>query len=121
MARRTGPTNPVLRKLINSLEKQSRENNAPVWAAIAEKLRYPRRRRIEINLDKINKLYREGKVIVVPGKVLGDGEVDKPVKVAAFKFSSSASKKIEEAGGRAMKIDEVMRLDPRGSNVVIVA
>jgi large subunit ribosomal protein L18e len=121
MARRTGPTNPVLRKLINLLEKQSRENNAPVWAAIAEKLRCPRRRRIEVNLGKINKLYKEDKLIVVPGKVLGDGKLDKPVKVAAFKFSTSASKRIEEAGGKAMRIEEAMRLDPKGSNVIIVA
>ncbi len=34
-----------------------------------------------------------------PVKILGDGEVKKPLKVAAHKFSASARAKIEAAGG----------------------
>jgi large subunit ribosomal protein L15 len=33
-------------------------------------------------------------------KVLGDGELKKPVNVAAHKFSQSAKEKIEKAGGK---------------------
>ena len=40
-----------------------------------------------------------------PVKVLGDGEVSRPVKVSAHAFSSSAKAKIEAAGGRATKVD----------------
>lgn len=32
-------------------------------------------------------------------KILGDGEIDKKFKIEAHKFSKSAKKKIEEAGG----------------------
>ncbi|GIW99823.1 MAG: 50S ribosomal protein L15 [Pirellulaceae bacterium] len=32
-------------------------------------------------------------------KILGDGEIDKPLKVAAHRFSQSARQKIESAGG----------------------
>jgi large subunit ribosomal protein L15 len=35
-----------------------------------------------------------------PIKILGDGEIDKPLLVRADKFSQSAKRKIEAAGGR---------------------
>lgn len=41
-------------------------------------------------------LVRSGRKV----KVLGDGEIDKPLRVTADKFSKSARAKIEAAGGR---------------------
>jgi len=35
-------------------------------------------------------------------KVLGDGEISRPLKVTAAKFSASAKAKIEQAGGEAI-------------------
>ena len=35
-----------------------------------------------------------------PVKILGDGEIGKPLEVSAHKFSASAQAKIEAAGGR---------------------
>ena len=40
-------------------------------------------------------------------KVLGDGEVGKPIVIQAHKFSRSAVQKIEAAGGRAEVIGGV--------------
>ncbi len=39
-----------------------------------------------------------------PVKVLGTGEIDKPLAVRAHKFSKSAVRKIEAAGGRVVRI-----------------
>jgi len=36
-----------------------------------------------------------------PVKILGDGEIDRPLVVRANKFSAAAAKKIVDAGGRA--------------------
>jgi large subunit ribosomal protein L15 len=38
----------------------------------------------------------------LPVKVLGDGELGKPIKVAAHRFSKSAREKIEAAGGECL-------------------
>ena len=38
-------------------------------------------------------------------KVLGDGVISKPLTIHAAKFSKSALKKIEDAGGKAITID----------------
>jgi large subunit ribosomal protein L15 len=48
-----------------------------------------------------NGLIRKGKL---PVKILGDGELKKALVVRAHGFSSSAVKKIEEAGGKAIEI-----------------
>jgi large subunit ribosomal protein L15 len=46
------------------------------------------------------------KSLKLPVKVLGDGDIDRPLKVRAHKFSASAKAKIEAAGGT---IEEVAR------------
>jgi len=116
----TGPTNPRLIRMINRLEKASRVNNAPIWRTVAEKLRRPTRTRIEVNLWKIDK-YSEGvAAIIVPGKVLGEGEITRPITVAAASFSSTAKRKIEEAGGKAYLLDEYVEENPKGSNTRIL-
>jgi len=40
----------------------------------------------------------------LPLKVLGQGELDKPLTISAAKFSKSAMEKIEKAGGKAVVI-----------------
>ncbi|MCX7911421.1 MAG: 50S ribosomal protein L15 [Dehalococcoidales bacterium] len=40
----------------------------------------------------------------LPVKVLGDGEIDRPLTVKAHKFSASAKAKIEAAGGKAEEV-----------------
>nr|AOZ56108.1 ribosomal protein L18E [uncultured korarchaeote] len=121
MPRPTGPTNPVSIKTINALEKASRLAGARIWADVAERLRKPRRSRIEVNLWKIDKLTAPNDVVVIPGKVLGEGRLTKPVTVAALTFSESAKKKIAEAGGRALSLVELAQENPKGSGVKIIA
>ncbi len=120
MVKPTGPTNPRLIRMINKLEKVSRLNNAAIWKSIAEKLRKPTRARIEVNLWKINKYLEESKVIVVPGKVLGEGEINKPATIVAANFSETAKRKIEAAGGKAYLLDEYAEENPKGSNIKII-
>lgn len=116
--KRTGPTNPHLRKLIVALEIAGRKH-APIWKKVAELLSKPTRKRIEVNVSKFNKI--KGDTFVVPGVVLGGGRVTRPITVAAYRFTPSAKKKIEEAGGKAISIEELIEMNPKGSNVVIVA
>jgi large subunit ribosomal protein L15 len=40
-----------------------------------------------------------------PVKILGEGELDRALKVTAHAFSRSAREKIEKAGGEANEID----------------
>jgi len=120
MVKRTGPTNVYLRRLINSLEKVGKENNANIWMYVAELLSKPTRKRVEVNLGKINKLCNEGDMVLVPGKVLGYGRLDKKITVAAWRFSENALRKMEQVGSEAISIEELIRRNPKGSNVKII-
>lgn len=44
--------------------------------------------------------------IQIPVKVLGDGTVDIPLEIVVERFSSTAVKKIEDAGGKATILNE---------------
>jgi len=118
--RRTGPTNIILRKTIRLLRKYSRQYKAPIWRYVAELLSRPTRRRVAVNVSKINRYTKEGEVVVVPGKVLGAGEIKHPVTVAAIAFSESAALKIKSAGGRVIHILDLVKENPRGSGVRII-
>ena len=116
MAKRTGPTNPYLKELIEELKKTKR----PIWLAVAKKLGKPRRRKIEVNLSHIDRHTKKGDTIVVPGIVLASGELTKTVNVAAWRFSSAAKDKIEKSKNKAMTIDELVKQNPKGSGVKII-
>ncbi len=118
--KRTGPTNIVLRKTIRLLRKYARMYKAPIWADIAERLEAPRRKRVAVNVSKINRYTKPGDVVVVPGKVLGAGVITHPVTVAAIAFSESAIRKIKEAGGRILHILQLVEENKKGSNVKII-
>jgi large subunit ribosomal protein L15 len=63
---------------------------------------YPFRKEYLIfNLNDLSKI-KEAKGLI---KVLGRGEVKEPVTVSAHKFSASAKKKIEAAGGKAVVLN----------------
>jgi large subunit ribosomal protein L18e len=120
MVRPTGPTNPVLRKLLRRLRSQGKKQKARIWSEVAERLEGPRRNRAEVNLSRINRYTNDGSTVLVPGKVLAAGKLDHPVTVVAFKFSGSAARKILAVGGKTMSIQQLMEINPRGKGVKLM-
>lgn len=120
MVKRTLPTNPRTRRIVKILRKASRAHNAEIWRALSEALCFPTRRRITINLSKIDKLTSEGDCVAVAGKVLGFGNLSKRVDIAALSFSHTAKAKIIQSGGRALSFDVLVKLNPKGRNIKIL-
>jgi large subunit ribosomal protein L18e len=120
MVKRTLPTNPKTRHLIKVLRRASRSNNAGIWRELSDSLSIPSRKRVSINLSKIDKLTNEGEFVAVPGKVLGFGNLTKKVDVAALSFSQAAKNKIAQAGGKAVSLEVLLSLNPRGRAVKIL-
>ena len=75
----------------NKLERRKEK----IWKAVAWDLKKNFR---EVNIAKINRNTKEGDTIIVPGKVLGYGELDHKVNVVAYSFSKSALDKINKSG-----------------------
>jgi len=125
--RRRRKTNPKLDKLIGDLKRIARENSAPVWRDIAKRLEKPRRSYAAVNLSKINRYSAPNDTILVPGKVLSAGVIEKPVTVAALGFSKKAFEKIRKCGegeekgkGKCISIEELAETNPKGSGVKII-
>ncbi len=113
-------TNPELLELTRFLKKHSRENNAEIWRSLAEILSKPRRKRVAVNLSRLNRFTDKNDVVAVPGKVLGAGEINHPITVAAFAFSAKAKDKIKRARGKCLTLFELAKKNPKGSNVKII-
>lgn len=124
--------NPVLVECIEMLKRAAKEHDAPIWSRVAELLARPRSRRAEVNVSKIARYSGSSKIsrrssstntnniIIVPGKVLSSGSIEYPVTVAAFSFSNTAVKKILNAKGKVLSIDELVRMNPKGTGVRII-
>ncbi len=111
----TGPSNYYNRKLIRELWKTKRR----IWKKVSKKLSGPRREKVEANLYRINKKTKENDVIVVPGKVLGIGEIDHKLTIACLNCSKTARKKIETSGSKLLSIEELFEQNPEGKNVKV--
>jgi large subunit ribosomal protein L18e len=118
--KKTNKTNPELSNLIRFLKKKSKENEANIWRDIAEDLSKPRRKSIAVNLSRLNRYTEKNETVVVPGKVLGTGKIEHPITVAAFAFSEKAKEKIKTAKGKCLSLFELVKKNPKGSNVKII-
>lgn len=113
--------NPVLSDAVLTLKGAYRKSKAPIWLRTAEMLQRPASRSIEVNLSRINRYTKTGGVVVVPGKVLGSGNIEQKITLCAFSISESAAKKVTAAGGRVLGIKELVEKFPEGSGVTIIA
>ncbi len=112
--------NPELKKTIRALKAASKGDGPAIWEALAEELDKAKRRRVAVNLSKINRHSGAGGVVAVPGKVLAAGSLKHPVTVAAFSFSEKAREKIALAGGRALTLLELLEAGVAPSEIRIV-
>ncbi len=117
MAKALKKSNPGLVALIQDLKKVARENDAPIWRDLAMRLSRPRANWAEVNLSRIERHASKDDVVVVPGKLLGAGELTKAVVVAAFQASRGAQEKVEAAGGTYLGLREIVERNPSGSGV----
>lgn len=109
-------TNPERKKLIIKLWR----SKSKLWRRIAKELNKKNKVRREVNVGKIEKHAKEGETIIVPGKVLGNGDVNKRITVAGFKFSKSAENKIKKAGGKTISIEELFEKNKEGKKIKII-
>jgi large subunit ribosomal protein L18e len=105
MPKPTGPTDQNLKKIIIEMKKTKQR----FFLVLARHLEKSRRRKVGVNVSKIDKIAKANESIAVPGKVLGAGEIKKAVNVYAWTFSKSAKDKIEKAGGKCTLIEELLK------------
>lgn len=106
--------NPELVETINLAKKNSK------WLEVAKILSQPRRKRININISYIDENSKQGETILIPGKILSQGEISKKIKVVAFNFSEKSKEKLLSKGCEVLSISEEIKLNPEMKGVKIL-
>ena len=90
------------------------------WIKAASVLSCPRKKRMNLNLEKIDKNVKEGETIVIPGKVLSQGEISKKIKIVALSFSEKAKEKLLKSGIKISTIIEEIKKNPGAKGIRII-
>jgi large subunit ribosomal protein L18e len=86
---------------------------------IAKILSGPTRNLPAINLGQINEKAKDGETIIIPGKVLSYGNVDKKIRVVAYNFSSVALDKLKKAKCELSTIREELENNKKISGKIL--
>ncbi|MDG6928840.1 MAG: 50S ribosomal protein L18e [Nitrososphaerota archaeon] len=103
---------------LKALAAAARE--AGVWKAARRAVDSSRGNMPKVNVGKLGRLADEGRPMLVPGKVLGGGGLEKKVTVGAVCFSSEARRKIERSGGEPLSIEDFVAKYRDGKGVLLV-
>ncbi len=107
-------TNSILVETIIAAKKKE------AWKKIAEILSSPRRKRIDVNIEKISNEAKAGETIVVPGKVLSQGDIEKKIKVVAVSFSEKAKEKLLKAKCDVSDMLDEIKKNPDAKGIKIL-
>ena len=94
------------------------KKHAP-WMSIAQIVSGSRRQYAAVNISQLQS-QEEGSIIVIPGKVLGNGDLTKRLRICAIYFSASALNKIKHANGEAVRLVDEISKNPKAQGVKII-
>tara|TARA_Y100000310_G_C20361820_1_gene659347 strand:+ start:147 stop:515 length:369 start_codon:yes stop_codon:yes gene_type:complete len=104
-------------ELVRTIIELKKHNS---WLEIAGILSGPRRKNPNLNLEEINKSAKEGEKIVIPGKVLSQGEIDKKLKIIALDFSGRAIEKLLKSKTEFSYINQELKENPNAKGIRIL-
>ena len=113
-------TNQVVLQMVKELKSASKKNKAPIWSRLAELALKPSSARRTINLGQIDRFTKDSDVVVVPGKVLGTGNISHKIMLCSFSISNSGAQKVLQSGGKILSFTELIKNHPTGKGVTII-
>lgn len=88
------------------------------WIEVASILSMPRKKRININLEELNKIKEEK--VVIPGKVLSQGELKNKKEIIAINFSEKTKEKLDNLKISYSYILDEIKKNPEAKGVKIL-
>jgi large subunit ribosomal protein L18e len=104
--------NPYLISTAIALKKTNPE--------IAKILVMPKRKMVRINLEELDAQLKDSDKALIPGKVLGTGNLTKKVKIIAYSFSESAVEKLEKAKIEFSELSEEIKTNKKLNEYKII-
>jgi large subunit ribosomal protein L18e len=105
--------NELVETIIAAKKKQK-------WLEIANILSGPRKNRVNLNLEDLEKEVKEGEIVIVAGKVLSKGNLSKKAKIVAIGFSENAKEKLLNSKIEVSSILEEIKKNPEAKGVRIL-
>ena len=107
-------TSPSLMEAIR--ESKKLEN----WNQVSDLISSPKRKSIILNLSQINEMSKDGESVVVPGKVLSQGEIGKKIRLIALRFSKMAEEKLLKSKTEFSYIRDEIKKNPQAKNLRVL-
>ncbi len=85
---------------------------------LAKQLAAPTKKQKVFNLDFIDKL--KEKKILIAGKILGEGQINKKISLTAINFSEKAIEKLKEKKCEIRTIFEELKINPKLKDIKII-
>ena len=99
--------------------RAAKKTGSEIWLNVASVLSSPRRNKIAVNLGELEKATKEGDSIIVPGKILSQGEISKKIAIIAFAFSEKAKEKLLKTKSQAVNIIDEIKKNPQAKGLKV--
>jgi large subunit ribosomal protein L18e len=85
------------KEIIVKLYNMAKSKKKDIYASLAKELEKSSRLEVRVNLGKMESLkyIKDGDIVVVPGKVLGTGLLNKNITIYSYSVSKVASEKLK--------------------------
>jgi len=103
-----------------TLRKAFKNNKAQIWKALEKEFSKSRSNRRRVNIQKLNKVTNNGDIVIVPGKILGNGTLGHKLTVYAYSFSETALNKLNSSGNEVISLQSLISKYPDGKGVKIL-
>lgn len=90
------------------------------WHKVVAKIAGSTRNHSKVNLFRIEKEAEEGETVVVPGKVLSNGEISKKLRIVALEISERAREKIERSKSDFVYLKDEIKRNPKAERIKII-
>eukprot|EP00392_Amoebophrya_sp_AT5.2_P014004 g14140.t1 len=117
--------NPYLKLLVKNYKFLARRTDSNFNKVVAHRLCMTRVQKAPMSLSKLAEFMKgkESKIAVLVGTITDDVRLlDAPegLKVCALRFTETARKRIEKAGGQCMTFDQLAMTSPLGKGTVLL-
>jgi large subunit ribosomal protein L18e len=110
----------TLNNTIWTLRNALKKNRVPIWKAVIKELSRSRSNRKEVNISQLAHVTKDKEVVIVPGKILGSGEISHKLTLWCFNISEAGTRKIIDAGGKILALDSLIKKYPDGKGVRMI-
>lgn len=93
--------NTLVGNIVWTLRKAFKKNKTSIWRSLEHEISKARSIRREVNISRLSSVTKNDEVIVVPGKVLGSGEMDHKLTVCAFSISEMVQRRSPTSAGKS--------------------